>query len=1025
MVDRRMAYEAYRKRTEIPRGLDYLAERLVRAVIRVQPKNVHEFAAQFFDGLLRQRDHSSKSRSSSPERGFEPPNFETVPVTRQPKKSYNTSATGISDDRVYSDVEYDEDSDEDMAMKCDDFEKYALDIEDDLRSVHYVEATALTTLAATSSSVAIIGTTAKCKSAGASPATAKSNPADTSPPIRRQQSSSPSSSASPLPPGPRPPLIGSVSQPLLDDGKQTSVRKLDSEIKTIAVVSSAPEKETEEMWLSEEQWTEHLATKSGHRVIRSLAEDAGPPPPSPSPFSASAHQWPLQWPVAGCSKQTNLDRIPVGVIEVLDCEPVDQRRPPPTKAQRFPKAQRASRGDQNIPLPVIHAMGLKSDSLNHEDMFKTMRVQPSSSDKHGFRSRTGTGSSTFDSSSRKPFLRQSNETKPRYTEDEFSAATGWMINMPVFAKCPPAKSKSLPSREVPSKNRDSEVEMTEKQHCVHRGSSLPYDNNGAETSTEIIKRNIDDKVKIPTTHGCDTIIPHAIDKPDSLKNSNNHSENHKLDVEAATEKINPIDVPNEVQPVHKAEKELVNTQAVDKKNVNDVEEAPVKKQELEDSKTDNSSDLKKQEPESETEFRLTMIHSVREAVNRICEQAVEKTAAIVRGLNKRNSTSTLTSSLQDRDQSEHTDNTMLQLPTETSWPPPPKIYESDEHTLAPEYSFDLPDPPTDIYQVDTETEKLDITDEEMKATGLPSDDDTETGDGVVENDHPDNEIDAVMKSTANGGSSDGSVEAAIIVAQDNGADDRAATTIQAVYRGFRARKYVEAVNAAAVKIQAGFRGYRVRQSLKNAAPSTATTTTDESQCWSDDDQKSVVSVTYAPLKEYGCEPRGAGDGRGDNGSDDGGDGPSPVVGIGDSVSGVPGNVGDGGGDRGGDHGGDGDGRSGVGNIGGAHVDAGPGVIGVGVYEDDDDDDDELQTGDDEVFERDDKDISGGDNVGNLVTKPTTTLSEPATPTEVSTPDNAAEADELVQAAIKIQARVRGFAARKRFNEEKNDGSDKK
>lgn len=51
-----MAYEAYRKRTEIPRGLDYLAERLVRAVIRAQPKNVHQFAAEFFDGILRQRD---------------------------------------------------------------------------------------------------------------------------------------------------------------------------------------------------------------------------------------------------------------------------------------------------------------------------------------------------------------------------------------------------------------------------------------------------------------------------------------------------------------------------------------------------------------------------------------------------------------------------------------------------------------------------------------------------------------------------------------------------------------------------------------------------------------------------------------------------------------------------------------------------------------------------------------------------------------------------------------------------------
>ncbi|CAI6359678.1 unnamed protein product [Macrosiphum euphorbiae] len=64
MVDRRMAYEAYRKRTEIPRGLDYLTERLVRAVIRVQPKNVHEFAAQFFDGLLQQRDHGKYLHST-------------------------------------------------------------------------------------------------------------------------------------------------------------------------------------------------------------------------------------------------------------------------------------------------------------------------------------------------------------------------------------------------------------------------------------------------------------------------------------------------------------------------------------------------------------------------------------------------------------------------------------------------------------------------------------------------------------------------------------------------------------------------------------------------------------------------------------------------------------------------------------------------------------------------------------------------------------------------------------------------
>lgn len=97
-----------------------------------------------------------------------------------------------------------------------------------------------------------------------------------------------------------------------------------------------------------------------------------------------------------------------------------------------------------------------------------------------------------------------------------------------------------------------------------------------------------------------------------------------------------------------------------------------------------------------------------------------------------------------------------------------------------------------------------------------------------------------------------------VTAVNDGADDRAATTIQAVYRGFRARKYVETVNAAAVKIQAGFRGYRVRRSLKNSDPPTielsAPTDADENNDWSDDDdddddEKSVVSVTYAPLKE--------------------------------------------------------------------------------------------------------------------------------------------------------------------------------
>lgn len=67
---------------------------------------------------------------------------------------------------------------------------------------------------------------------------------------------------------------------------------------------------------------------------------------------------------------------------------------------------------------------------------------------------------------------------------------------------------------------------------------------------------------------------------------------------------------------------------------------------------------------------------------------------------------------------------------ESSWPPPPQEAE-EERTIAPGFSFDLPDPPTEMDQMDSEIDKLDISDEEMRATGLPSDEDdktdTETG----------------------------------------------------------------------------------------------------------------------------------------------------------------------------------------------------------------------------------------------------------------------------------------------------------
>ncbi|XP_060844145.1 uncharacterized protein LOC132924078 isoform X2 [Rhopalosiphum padi] len=1005
-------------------------------------------------GCVQSLFNSSKSRSPSPEKGFELPTFETMPVTRQPKKSYNTGIS-VADDSVHSDVEEDDvdndedDDDDDIGFRCDDFDRYAMEVDGDLHSLHFVEATACTTLAANSGTVAILGTTAKCKSADASPA-------------NRQ----------------RPPLVGSMSQPMMLESrfvKATAVRKLAAETGTIAVLSSTTEPEPQYVWVPEEEahFSGRMAAcRAGPSGVQSM--DAGP---------SSSTQWPLQWPVAGDSKKSeNLDRIPVGVIEVLDCEPADQCRPTPPKARRFPRAKRATR-DKHIPLPVIHAMEMKPNALGHDDRFKTVTVQPPSSDRHGYRPRMAAGSATFDSSSRKPFVRQSNETREhKFTEDDYAAVTDWMANMPVFAKCPPAKSKSLPSRDpIPSSTSRSEG-TDDRQHGVLRGSSLPNDNSSAEYSSKPAKRNDSKRaIMIPVAIESTMVIPEdksdpfrksdTEDKPDETPQIDVVVKSEKNDESDTSDKQNVNNTPDEnkeseddVQSDVKDKKDLENIPEIDQKNEHRVEE-------VNDGDVDaiNANDSKDQVPELDTEYRLTMIHSVREAVNKICEQAVERTAAIVknRGINKRNSNSSLIGSLKDRDadNSETADNASSEfslpppppLPSQQhlldtgstgqEWPPPPTLSEAEEErTIAPGgYSFDLPDPPTEMDQMDSETDKLDISDEEMRATGLPSDDEDNTSEadnGATGNDT--NEIyivDAVMKSTANGGASDGSAvdSSAINVDAVAHADDRAATTIQAVYRGFRARKYVEAVNAAAVKIQAGFRGYRVRQSLKNAAPSAAIATTDDSQCWSDDDQKSVVSVIYAPLKEYGSEPRGSDDDD-DGGGGGGGDGPTSGVGSGDDsvdgVAAVGGGDGDGGDDGAVDGVGVGDGRSVVvGSIDGGRVVGAGGVGGtVGVYVDDDDDDDQLQTGDDEVFERDDKDNgggggssggSGGVDVGLPVRIPTTiTLTAPpADQNEVSAPDDAAEAEALVQAAVKIQARVRGFATRKRLNEEKNDGAD--
>jgi len=247
----------------------------------------------------------------------------------------------------------------------------------------------------------------------------------------------------------------------------------------------------------------------------------------------------------------------------------------------------------------------------------------------------------------------------------------------------------LPSKDsIPPSTTTAEVD---RQHGVLRGSSLPYDNIETENSPKSTERHDENvAVMVPIALECTTVVPDALEKPDSFKKSvinDKPDDNLKMDVPVfseITDKSNvsddqpkdPTNIPNNnkelgdyIQSDLDANKELKNTPAVDKKNKNDVEKNSLN-QDYESVDTNNPKNSKVQEPELDSEYRLTMIHSVREAVNRICEQAVEKTAAIVknRGSNKRNIRSTLTSLINDRDESEAADNAS----SEFSLPPPPQ-----------------------------------------------------------------------------------------------------------------------------------------------------------------------------------------------------------------------------------------------------------------------------------------------------------------------------------------------------------------
>lgn len=328
-----------------------------------------------------------------------PPTLNTLPVTRQPKKTNYTddkSQVEYEDDDDI-DEEEEEDDDDDIITKCDDFDRYAQNENDgNGKSVSYKNTTVDKT-----GSVRLLGSTVRCKSANAT--------------TRSQH----------------PPIVGPSSQPQFDSLVNWSSKTSTS--RPLAHRLSLKKRPTYVKCANET--VDPLPDY--HKDSMSLIPPSqchGPPPPSPSPFTP-------KWPGYG---QRSLDRIPARVIEVFEAKPLDQRRWPSSEAQRFPKSQQSTL-DKKIPPPVIRTVEMKPEILDHGNLFKIITVQPRT-DRHDYRLRPmATGSSsTFDSSTRKPFFRQSNQTKDQinYSNDDYLDATGWMSKMPVFAKCPPAKSKS-------------------------------------------------------------------------------------------------------------------------------------------------------------------------------------------------------------------------------------------------------------------------------------------------------------------------------------------------------------------------------------------------------------------------------------------------------------------------------------------------------------------------------------------------------------------------------------------------------
>lgn len=230
---------------------------------------------------------------------------------------------------------------------------------------------------------------------------------------------------------------------------------------------------------------------------------------------------------------------------------------------------------------------------------------------------------------------------------------------------------------------ESEEGKGGKAHGVVRGSSLPYDrpnskaveessSNSARNRNEgeQFERNVDKSDAIRPTRS--SVAEQKVEESDAVRPSAEVSSNaagfvgKQIGAECTGDQKTE---PSAALVVDERVKTALGTA------VGDSTPATTEHAKDDDDETTTSQ-------MNDAEYRLTMIQSVREAVNRICEQAVEKTAAIVKSGHGDRHAATPSSSVRDKrdaDDSEAAD----YASSEFSLPPLPLLPPSDQ--VSPEH----------------------------------------------------------------------------------------------------------------------------------------------------------------------------------------------------------------------------------------------------------------------------------------------------------------------------------------------------